>query len=123
MSTKFSLLLLPQKLPEEPIQFSSVINQPIYNEYWGGEKKKNSRRINIPLDFILKSFEVQWSPLRQEPEAPYNNATSRELRRIPPPAGDGGFQVTGLKADHKIWGVSMKKLSRDARNIFIDPAS
>ncbi len=24
----------------------------------------------------------QWSPLRQEPEAPYNNATSRGLRRI-----------------------------------------
>jgi len=58
MSTKFSLLLLPQKLPEEPIQFSSVINQPIYDEYWGAEKTKNPMRIKIPLDFILKSFEA-----------------------------------------------------------------
>ena len=38
----------------------------------------------------------KWSPLRQEPEAPCNNATSRELQRIPPPAGAGGFQVAGL---------------------------
>jgi hypothetical protein len=32
----------------------------------------------------------------QEPEAPFNNATSRVLRRDPP-AGAGGLQVAGLK--------------------------
>ena len=46
------------KFPEVPIQFSSVINQPIYDEYWGAEKTKNPMRIKIPLDFILKSFEA-----------------------------------------------------------------
>jgi hypothetical protein len=46
------------RLREAPIQFSSVINQPIYNEYWSKEKKKNQMRISIPLDFILKSFKV-----------------------------------------------------------------
>jgi hypothetical protein len=30
-----------------------------------------------------------WSPLRQEPEAPFDNATSRGLRREPP-AGEPG---------------------------------
>jgi hypothetical protein len=38
-------------------------------------------------------------PLRQEPEAPQTNATSRGLRRIPPPAGAGGFIVAGLKTE------------------------
>ena len=33
----------------------------------------------------------QWSPIRQEQEAPYNNATSRELWRIPPPAVAAGL--------------------------------
>jgi hypothetical protein len=37
----------------------------------------------------------QWNPLRQEPEAPSNNATSRGLRRITP-AGAGGLQVAGF---------------------------
>jgi hypothetical protein len=32
----------------------------------------------------------------QEPEAPYNNATSREGQRISPPAGAGGLPVAGL---------------------------
>jgi len=31
----------------------------------------------------LKTF-IKWSPLRQELEAPFNNATSRGLRREPP---------------------------------------
>ena len=48
------------------------------------------------IDFEKPNHHKQWSPLRQEPEAPYNNATSRELHRIPPLAGAGGFQVTGL---------------------------
>ena len=39
----------------------------------------------------------QWSPHRQEPVAPFKNATSREFR-IPPPAGAGGFQFAGI--DH-----------------------
>jgi hypothetical protein len=39
----------------------------------------------------------EWSPLRQEPEAPYSNATSREVQRIPLPAEAGGFQIAGLK--------------------------
>ena len=34
-------------------------------------------------------------PLRQEPEAPCNNATSRELHRIPPPAGAGDSKSRG----------------------------
>ena len=38
----------------------------------------------------------QWSPLRQEPEAPFNNATSRVLWREPP-AEVGGLQVAGFK--------------------------
>jgi hypothetical protein len=37
----------------------------------------------------------QWSPHRQEPVAPFKNATSREFR-IPPPAGAGGFQFAGI---------------------------
>ena len=37
----------------------------------------------------------EWSPLQQEPEAPFNNATSRVLRRDPP-AGAGGLQVAGF---------------------------
>ena len=36
-------------------------------------------------------FITEWSPLRQEPEAPYNNATSRELQRTPPPVGVAGL--------------------------------
>jgi hypothetical protein len=53
----------------------------------------------------------------QEPEAPFNNATSRVLRREPP-AGAGGLQVAGLNIlagrydqadvpsrEHKDWGV------------------
>jgi hypothetical protein len=39
---------------------------------------------------------LKWSP-RQEPEAPYNNATSRVLHRIPSPAEAGEFQTAGLK--------------------------
>jgi hypothetical protein len=38
----------------------------------------------------------QWSPHRQEPVAPFKNATSREFR-IPPPAGAGGFQFAGIR--------------------------
>jgi hypothetical protein len=37
----------------------------------------------------------KWSPHRQEPVAPFKNATSREFR-IPPPAGAGGFQFAGI---------------------------
>jgi hypothetical protein len=37
-----------------------------------------------------------WNPLRQELEAPYNNATSRDLRRISPPAGEGVIPTAGL---------------------------
>jgi hypothetical protein len=40
---------------------------------------------------------TQWSPHRQEPVAPFKNATSREFR-IPPPAGAGGFQFAGIEA-------------------------
>ena len=58
MSIKFSLLLLPQKFPEVPIQFSSVINQPIYDKYWDAKKKKNHMRTKTPLDFILETFEA-----------------------------------------------------------------
>jgi hypothetical protein len=36
----------------------------------------------------------EWSPHRQEPVAPFKNATSREFR-IPPPAG---FQFAGIEA-------------------------
>jgi hypothetical protein len=39
------------------------------------------------------------SHLRQEPEAPYNNETSRGLHRINPPAEAGGFQAAGLISD------------------------
>ncbi|HTF99540.1 MAG TPA: hypothetical protein VK654_03005 [Nitrospirota bacterium] len=46
---------------------------------------------------LLKTF-IKWSPLRQELEAPFNNATSRGLRREPP-AGAGGLQVAGFKAE------------------------
>jgi hypothetical protein len=38
---------------------------------------------------------LEWSPHRQEPVAPFKNATSREFR-IPPPAGAGGFQFAGI---------------------------
>ncbi len=49
---------------------------------------------------------MQWSPLRQEPEAPLNNATSRNCALapawlsharvpFPPPAGAGGCQGAG----------------------------
>jgi hypothetical protein len=41
----------------------------------------------------------EWSPLRQEPEAPFNNATSRVQRRNPP-AGAGGLQVAGFMSIH-----------------------
>ena len=48
----------------------------------------------------------EWSPLRskmtfrlQEPEAPFNNATSRVQRREPP-AGAGGSQVAGFISIH-----------------------
>src|SRR5574337_1175727 len=37
------------------------------------------------------------APLRQEPEDPFNNATSRGLRREPP-AGAGGLQVADRKS-------------------------
>ena len=40
-------------------------------------------------------------PHRQEPVAPFKNATSREFR-IPPPAGVGGFQFAGIKRDEKL---------------------
>ena len=43
------------------------------------------------------SYLVEWSPLRQEQEAPQNNATSLGLHRIPPPAEAVGFQTAGLK--------------------------
>jgi hypothetical protein len=39
---------------------------------------------------------TDWSPHRQEPVAPFKNATSREFR-IPPPAGAGGFQFAGIE--------------------------
>jgi len=48
--------------------------------------------------FLLFLIDEEWSPLRQEPEAPQNNATSRGLHRIPPPAEAGGFQTAGLIA-------------------------
>jgi hypothetical protein len=38
---------------------------------------------------------AEWSPHWQEPEALFNNATSRVLRREPP-AGAGGLQVAGF---------------------------
>ena len=38
----------------------------------------------------------KWSPHRQEPVAPFKNATSREFR-IPPPAEAGGFQFAGIE--------------------------
>jgi len=41
----------------------------------------------------------EWSPLQQEPEAPFNNATSRVQRREPP-AGAGGLQVAGFISIH-----------------------
>ena len=41
------------------------------------------------------SHSNKWSSLRQEPEAPINNATSRGPRREPP-AGAGGLQVAGF---------------------------
>jgi hypothetical protein len=37
-----------------------------------------------------------WSFLRQEPEAPDKNATSREVLRISPPDWSQRFQVAGL---------------------------
>jgi len=45
---------------------------------------------------VYCNHKKKWSPLRQEPEAPYNNETSCKLYRIPPPVGAGGFQVAGL---------------------------
>ena len=46
----------------------------------------------------------EWSPHRQEPVAPFKNATSREFR-IPPPAGAGGFQFAGI--DHAFSAFSI----------------
>jgi hypothetical protein len=57
---------------------------------------KKARKIIFPNLFTISIFFKQWSPLRQEPEAPQNNATSRGLHRIPPPAEAGGFQTAGL---------------------------
>ena len=56
--------------------------------FWFNHSKRKSS-----IDFTPHT---QWSPLRQEPEAPQNNATSRGLHRIPPPAEAGGFQTAGL---------------------------
>jgi hypothetical protein len=48
---------------------------------------------------------LEWSPHRQEPVAPFKNATSREFR-IPPPAGAGGFQFAGIEAPcSKLQGI------------------
>ncbi len=38
---------------------------------------------------------LAWSPHRQEPVAPFKNATSREFR-IPPPAGAGDSNSQAL---------------------------
>jgi hypothetical protein len=55
---------------------------------------KNIRGTEYNADLMNSYKGSQWSPLRQKPEASCNNATSRELRRIPPPAGAGGFQAS-----------------------------
>jgi len=44
----------------------------------------------------LIGLSLKWSLFRQEPEAPFNNASSRVVRRESP-AGAGGSQVAGFK--------------------------
>ena len=46
------------------------------------------------IDFTARNY-IKWSLHRQEPVAPFKNATSREFR-ISPPAGAGGFQFAGI---------------------------
>ena len=43
----------------------------------------------IKLWKIFYCTEIKWSPLWQEPEVPYNKATSCELRRISPQLDSG----------------------------------
>ena len=41
---------------------------------------------HVKLELCVFLNIIEWSPLQQEPEAPYNKATSRELWLIPLPA-------------------------------------
>jgi hypothetical protein len=62
---------------------------------FGYQKKGLISRIfdaqkNPPFgDVFVINLQQEWSLLIQEPEAPYNNATSRGLRRIPHQTGAG----------------------------------
>ena len=51
--------------------------------------------VSLQMFFMTAGYFLV-EPLRQEPEAPYNNATSSWLHRIPPPAEAGEFQTAGL---------------------------
>jgi hypothetical protein len=58
--------------------------------------KRRKKRKNNDID--------QCSPRREEPVAPFKNATSREFR-IPPPAGAGGVQFAGIDRAGKLEGM------------------
>ena len=69
---------------------------------------------------VLKSFVIpsrrtnkpeEWSTIRQEPEAPCNNATSRDLLRIPPRLEKWVIPNRGIDTDRSKSTFSGWKLS------------
>jgi hypothetical protein len=62
-----------------------IFQKTVTEEFPGGLDRTENSTIKGGALSIIK-MPAQWSPHRQEPVAPFKNATSREFR-IPPPAG------------------------------------